>query len=207
MEAVPGVVMTQHSTGGHAPIILLRGYNLDHGTDFATFLDGVPLNLPSHAHAQGYTDTNFLIPELIGRIDFQKGPYAAAVGDFGTAGAANFDVPDTLPQSFGALEGGPFGYYHGVFGGSATRGAGRWLYGGEASHYDGPSVVPDDFNRAKGLLNSAPAMRRVDIASRSSVMARGGRRPTAIPSAHSSAATSRDSARSIRPTAAIRSVI
>ena len=85
MEAVPGVAMTQHSTGGHAPIILLRGYNLDHGTDFATFLDGVPLNLPSHAHAQGYTDTNFLIPELIGRIDFQKGPYAAAVGDFGPA--------------------------------------------------------------------------------------------------------------------------
>src|SRR5207244_3279735 len=67
MEAVPGVAMTQHSTGGHAPIILLRGYNLDHGTDFATLLDGVPLNLPSHAHAQGYTDTNFLIPELIGR--------------------------------------------------------------------------------------------------------------------------------------------
>jgi outer membrane receptor protein involved in Fe transport len=152
MEAVPGVAMTQHSTGGHAPIILLRGYNLDHGTDFATFLDGVPLNLPSHAHAQGYTDTNFLIPELIGRIDFQKGPYAAAVGDFGTAGAANFDLPETLPQSFGELEGGPFGYYHGVFGGSATRGAGRWLYGTEASHYDGPSVVPDNFNRAKGIV-------------------------------------------------------
>jgi hypothetical protein len=152
MEAVPGVAMTQHSTGGHAPIILLRGYNLDHGTDFATFLDGVPLNLPSHAHAQGYTDTNFLIPELIGRIDFQKGPYAAAVGDFGTAGAANFDLPETLPRPVGALQTGPFGHYHGVFGGSTTRPAGRWLYGAEASHYDGPSAVPDNFNRAKGLL-------------------------------------------------------
>jgi hypothetical protein len=152
MEAVPGVAMTQHSTGGHAPIILLRGYNLDHGTDFATFLDGVPLNLPSHAHAQGYTDTNFLIPELIGRIDFQKGPYTAAVGDFGTAGAANFDLPETLPRPVGSLQAGPFGHYHGVFGGSTTRGTARWLYGAEASHYDGPSAVPDNFNRAKGVV-------------------------------------------------------
>ncbi len=152
MEAVPGVVMTQHSTGGHAPVILLRGYNLDHGTDFATFLEGVPLNLPGHAHAQGYTDTNFLIPELIGRIDFQKGPYAAAVGDFGTAGAANFELPDTVPRPVGTIEAGPFGHLHGMFGGSLTRGSQRWLYGAEASHYDGPSVVPDNFNRAKGLL-------------------------------------------------------
>jgi outer membrane receptor protein involved in Fe transport len=152
MEAVPGVAMTQHSTGGHAPVILLRGYNLDHGTDFATFLDGVPLNLPSHAHAQGYTDTNFLIPELIGRIDFQKGPYAAAVGDFGTAGAANVDLPETLTRPIAAIEAGPFDFYHGVFGGSTTRGSARWLYGGEASHYNGPSVVPDNFNRAKGVL-------------------------------------------------------
>jgi hypothetical protein len=152
MEAVPGVAMTQHSTGGHAPIILLRGYNLDHGTDFATFLDGVPLNLPSHAHAQGYTDTNFLIPELIGRIDFQKGPYAAAVGDFGTAGAANIELPETLPRSFGTFETGPYDFYHGVAGGSTTRGSRRWLYAGEASHYDGPSVVADNFNRAKGVL-------------------------------------------------------
>jgi hypothetical protein len=167
MEAVPGVAMTQHSTGGHAPIILLRGYNLDHGTDFATFLDGVPLNLPSHAHAQGYTDTNFLIPELIGRIDFQKGPYAAAVGDFGTAGSANIDLPDALPQSFGTFESGQHHFFHGVTGGSTTRGSGRWLYGAEGSHYDGPSVVPDDFNRAKAMLQftNGDAMRgyRVSI--------------------------------------------
>jgi hypothetical protein len=161
IEAIPGVVMTQHSTGGHAPIILLRGYNLDHGTDFATFVDGVPLNLPSHAHAQGYTDTNFLIPELIGRIDFQKGPYAAAVGDFGTAGSANIELPDTLPESFAAVAGGEHNFFHGVAGGSAVRGSGRWLFGAEASHYDGPSVVPDDFNRLKGVLqfSSGDAMR------------------------------------------------
>ena len=161
IEAVPGVAMTQHSTGGHAPIILLRGYNLDHGTDFATFLDGVPLNLPSHAHAQGYTDTNFLIPELIGRIDFQKGPYAATVGDFGTAGSANIDLPDVVPQPFAAFEAGPHNFVRGLAAGSATHGSRQWLYGLEGSHYDGPSVVPDDFNRAKAVLQfgSGDAMR------------------------------------------------
>jgi hypothetical protein len=152
MEAVPGVAMTQHSTGGHAPIILLRGYNLDHGTDFATFVEGVPINLPSHAHAQGYTDTNFLITDLIERIDFQKGPYAAGVGDFGTAGSANLAFPQTLSHPFATFEMGPHQYYRGEAGGSIDRQGRHWLYAGEFNHYDGPSVVPDDFNRAKGLL-------------------------------------------------------
>jgi hypothetical protein len=153
MEAVPGVAMTQHSTGGHAPIILLRGYNLDHGTDFATFVEGVPLNLPSHAHAQGYSDTNFLITDLIERIDFQKGPYAASVGDFATAGAANIAMPQSLPHPFATVEIGPNAFYRGAGGGSIERGDGQhWLYAGEVSHYDGPSVVSDDFNKAKGLL-------------------------------------------------------
>ena len=152
MEVVPGVAMTQHSTGGHAPIILLRGYNLDHGTDFATFLEGVPLNLPSHAHAQGYTDLNFLINDVVGRIDFQKGPYAAAVGDFGTAGAANIELADTVAEPFGSFETGPNNFVEALAGGSSVRAASRWLYAAEASHYDGPSVVPDDFRRAKGVL-------------------------------------------------------
>ena len=155
MEAVPGVAMTQHSTGGHAPIILLRGYNLDHGTDFATFFAGVPLNLPSHAHAQGYTDTNFLITDLIGRIDFQKGPYAAAVGDFGTAGSADIDLPRTIDSPIVTLEIGPHAFYHGVAAASVERGDSRWLFGAEANHYDGPSVVPDDFNRVKGVMRYA----------------------------------------------------
>jgi hypothetical protein len=148
MEAVPGIVMTQHSTGGHAPIILLRGYNLDHGTDFATFVEGVPINLPSHAHAQGYSDLNFLITELIDRIDFQKGPYAAHVGDFGTAGSANVALPSTVAHPFASVEVGPHHFYRGV----GAGGTSRWLYAGELSHYDGPSVVPDNFNRAKGVL-------------------------------------------------------
>jgi hypothetical protein len=152
IEVVPGVAMTQHSTGGHAPIILLRGYNLDHGTDFATFLEGVPLNLPSHGHAQGYTDLNFLVTEAIDRIDFQKGPYSAAVGDFSTAGAANIELADTVPRPFGAFETGPNAFFHGVGGASVTRGRRRFLVAGEAGHYDGPSVVPDDFLRAKGLF-------------------------------------------------------
>ncbi|MGC4083616.1 MAG: TonB-dependent receptor plug domain-containing protein [Vicinamibacterales bacterium] len=110
IEAVPGVAMTQHSSGGHAPIILLRGYNLDHGTDFATALEGAPLNLPSHAHAQGYTDTNFLIEDVVGRIEFQKGPYSARTGNFSTAGSANIELAETLERPVLRVEGGGNGF-------------------------------------------------------------------------------------------------
>src|SRR5579863_7894922 len=89
LETVPGMVVTQHSGDGKANQYFLRGFNLDHGTDFAFSVDGVPVNLPSHAHGQGYSDLNFLIPELIESIDYEKGPFYAEVGDFSGAGAAN----------------------------------------------------------------------------------------------------------------------
>ena len=89
METVPGLVATQHSGNGKANQYYLRGFNLDHGTDFATFVDGVPINLPTHAHGQGYTDLNFLIPELVDQIHYRKGPYYADVGDFGSVGSAH----------------------------------------------------------------------------------------------------------------------
>ena len=88
LELVPGLIITQHSGAGKANQYFLRGFNLDHGTDFATTLDGVPLNLRTHAHGQGYTDLNFLIPELVQRVDYFKGPYFAEKGDFASAGAA-----------------------------------------------------------------------------------------------------------------------
>ncbi|HTL92610.1 MAG TPA: Plug domain-containing protein, partial [Steroidobacteraceae bacterium] len=89
LEVVPGLVVAQHSGDGKANQYFLRGFNLDHGTDFATSVDGVPVNMPTHAHGQGYSDLNFLIPELIERIDYRKGVYYAEQGDFSAAGAAD----------------------------------------------------------------------------------------------------------------------
>jgi hypothetical protein len=152
LEAVPGVAMTQHSTGGHAPIILLRGYNLDHGTDFATSLEGVPINLPSHAHAQGYTDLNFLMTELIDRLTFDKGPYRASVGDFGTAGSSNIELKNAVDAPTVTLEAGSFGQARLMADASRPMAGGTLLAGIDLSHTDGPSTRPDDFRRTRGLL-------------------------------------------------------
>src|SRR3954467_4852809 len=89
LEYIPGLVITQHSGDGKANQYFLRGFNLDHGTDFATWIDGMPANMVSHAHGQGYTDLNWLLPELVDRIAYQKGPYYASEGDFSSAGAAH----------------------------------------------------------------------------------------------------------------------
>ena len=89
LEVVPGLIVTQHSGDGKANQYFLRGFNLDHGTDLATSVDGVPVNMPTHAHGQGYTDVNFVIPELVQSIDYHKGTYFADSGDFSAAGAVN----------------------------------------------------------------------------------------------------------------------
>ncbi|MBC7706251.1 MAG: Plug domain-containing protein, partial [Rhodoferax sp.] len=94
LEFVPGLIVTQHSGDGKANQYFLRGFNLDHGTDFATFVDGMPVNMPTHAHGQGYSDLNFLIPELVQRIDYRKGPYFAEEGDFASAGSARLKLYD-----------------------------------------------------------------------------------------------------------------
>ena len=152
LEAVPGVIITQHAGGGKANQYFLRGFNLDHGTDFAVFLDGMPLNLPSHAHGEGYSDLNTVIPELVERLDYEKGPYYADVGNFGSVGAAHLAFAQTLPQNFVSLEAGAYGFERGVFGLSDTFGPGRLLVGGEAAHDDGPWTHPDDYTKLNGLL-------------------------------------------------------
>jgi outer membrane cobalamin receptor len=91
LETVPGVVISQHSGEGKANQYYVRGFNLDHGTDFATTVAGVPVNMPTHGHGHGYSDLNFLIPELVSGIQFSKGPYFAEQGDFATAGAATIN--------------------------------------------------------------------------------------------------------------------
>jgi outer membrane receptor for ferrienterochelin and colicin len=98
LEFVPGLAVTQHSGDGKANQYFLRGFNLDHGTDFATFVDGMPVNMRSHAHGQGYSDLNFVVPELVRKIDYRKGPYAAGDGDFASAGSARIGLADAVPD-------------------------------------------------------------------------------------------------------------
>ena len=138
MEAVPGVIITQHAGGGKANQYFLRGFNLDHGTDIAIFLDDMPLNLPSHAHGEGYSDMNTVIPEFVQRVDYEKGPYYADVGNFSSAGSAHVEFFKTLPENFFQVEGGMYGYGRAVFGVSQKLGSGNLLYGGEAYHDNGP---------------------------------------------------------------------
>jgi outer membrane receptor protein involved in Fe transport len=152
LETVPGVIITQHAGGGKANQYFTRGFNLDHGTDFGIDLDGMPINLPSHAHGQGYADLNGVIPELIDRLDFEKGPYYAANGDFSTVGAAHLVYADTLPADTLKVEGGTDGYTRVLFTGSTPAGSGNLLEGFEAYHENGPWVVPDDYTRYNGVL-------------------------------------------------------
>jgi len=152
LEAVPGLIITQHAGGGKANQYFLRGFNLDHGTDMAMFLDDMPLNLPSHAHGEGYSDMNIVIPELVQRVNFEKGPYYADVGDFGSAGAAHLEFFKTLPENFFEVEGGMYGYARAVFGVSQKLGSGTLLYGGEGYYDDGPWKHPDAFAKFNGLL-------------------------------------------------------
>jgi len=169
LEAVPGVIITQHAGGGKASQYFLRGFNLDHGTDFALFLDGMPLNLPSHAHGEGYADMNTVIPEFVQRVDYAKGPYYADVGNYGSAGSAHLAFYRSLPRDFITVEGGMFGYARGVFGLSQTLGPGTLLWGGEAYHDDGPWVHGDDYAKFNGLVTYSQG----DDANGLSVTARG----------------------------------
>ncbi|HTW32140.1 MAG TPA: carboxypeptidase regulatory-like domain-containing protein, partial [Candidatus Sulfotelmatobacter sp.] len=153
LETVPGVIITQHAGGGKANQYFLRGFNLDHGTDFAVFLDDMPLNLPSHAHGEGYADMNIVIPELVQRVNYEKGPYYADVGDYGSAGSAHLEFYKTLPENFFQVEGGMYGYERAVFGVSEKVGSGNLLFGGEFYHDDGPWTHSDNYSKVNGLLS------------------------------------------------------
>jgi hypothetical protein len=152
METVPGMVVTQHSGDGKANQYFLRGFNLDHGTDFAFSVDGVPVNLRTHAHGQGYSDLNFMIPELVARIDFKKGPFYAEVGDFSGSGAADIHVVSKLPQSIANAQVGMFGFVRALVADSPALGPGNLLYALEYNHYDGPWDLAEASNRFNGFL-------------------------------------------------------
>ncbi|MFZ5505690.1 MAG: TonB-dependent receptor, partial [Pseudomonadota bacterium] len=152
LEFVPGVIVTQHSGGGKANQYFLRGFNLDHGTDFATYIDGMPANMPTHAHGHGYTDLNWLIPELVGRIDYRKGPYYAEEGDFASAGSARLRLVDRLDYGTAEVTLGQDGHRRGLLMNSHALGAGTLLYALETSRSDGPWDNPEDFRRINGVL-------------------------------------------------------
>ena len=165
LETVPGLVVTQHSGDGKANQYFLRGYNLDHGTDFATSIDGVPVNMPTNAHGQGYADLNYLIPELVERIDYFKGPYFAQAGDFSAAGVASIRYRPRLDQNLADLTLGSFGYRRALLAGSApvmlpgSGGGAAWpnsaanvLGALELQHANGPWTVPQELHKVNGLM-------------------------------------------------------
>ena len=152
LETVPGMIVTQHSGDGKANQYFLRGFNLDHGTDFRTTVDGMPVNMPTHAHGQGYMDLNFVIPELVDHIDYKKGVSYAEEGDFATAGAANMFLADALEKNTLQTSYGEYGFFRELATGSVAAGDGKLLYGLEAGYYNGPWDLKQDANRLNGQL-------------------------------------------------------
>jgi outer membrane receptor protein involved in Fe transport len=144
LEAVPGLIAAQHSGSGKANQYFLRGFNLDHGTDFTTYIDDVPMNLRTHGHGQGYLDVNGLIAETVERIDFRKGTYRADTGDFSPAGAAFMNTVDHFSQAFVAAEGGQYGWQRFAAGGTQNAGDGSLTYIAQYQSYDGPWELPEN---------------------------------------------------------------
>jgi len=152
LETVPGVVISQHSGEGKANQYYLRGFNLDHGTDFSTTVAGLPVNMPTHGHGHGYSDLNFLIPELVSGVQFSKGPYFAEHGDFATAGAATINYANSLARPIVRLAGGGQGYARALAAASRPAGRGVVLGALEVMHNDGPWLRQDDFRKVNGVV-------------------------------------------------------
>lgn len=151
LETVPALIVTLHSGEGKANQYLLRGYNLDHGTDLETYVDAMPINQPTHAHGQGYTDLNFLIPELADGLTYTEGPYYADVGDFGAVGSVDMSLRDTIADQVSTTA-GTFDFERIFSAGSQSLGSGNLLTAVEFQHYDGPFVRPDDQRKENAVL-------------------------------------------------------
>lgn len=152
LEFVPNLIVSQHSGNGKANQYYLRGFNLDHGTDFATFVDGVPVNMRTHAHGQGYTDLNFLIPELVQEIRYKKGPYFAEVGDFASAGAAHLQLVDQLPKGIASVTFGSYDYQRYLVADSTPMADGQLLYALEVNRNNGPWENEENLKKLNGIL-------------------------------------------------------
>lgn len=165
MRLVPGLFLGQHQGGGIAEHIFFRGFDADHGSDVSVSVDDMPLNLVSHAHGQGFSDLHFLIPELVNKFDFGKGPYYADHGDFATAGYVSFQTRDVPDHSEVKLEGGQFhtGRVMAVvklLSDKALQNGESAYLAGEAAYTDGPFDAPQKFSRenlfGKYLVNLSP---------------------------------------------------
>ena len=152
LEAAPGVLVTQHSGEGKANQFFLRGFNLDHGTDLRTTIDDMPVNQRSHAHGQGWTDLNFLIPELAARLDYKKGPYSAREGDFASAGSASITYANRIARGIASVAAGHDGYRRAMTAASPEALGGNLLYALELLHKDGPFTQPEDYRKVNAVL-------------------------------------------------------
>jgi outer membrane receptor protein involved in Fe transport len=152
LETVPGVIITQHSGEGKANQYFMRGFNLDHGSDFAMTVAGAPVNMVTHAHSQGYSDLNFLIPELVAGVQYSKGPYYSDLGDFATAGSSNINYATELDRPIVHVEGGGYDFARGLFAASPKVAGGHLLGALELSKNNGPWDVPDDYKKINGVL-------------------------------------------------------
>jgi hypothetical protein len=152
LETVPGVIITQHSGEGKANQYFLRGFNLDHGSDFAMTVAGTPVNMVTHAHSQGYSDLNFLIPELVAGVQYSKGPYYADLGDFATAGASNINYATDLERPIAQVQTGSYGFGRLFLAASPRVGKGHLLTAFETSTNDGPWTVPDSYRKLNGVV-------------------------------------------------------
>ncbi|MBC7469424.1 MAG: TonB-dependent receptor [Ramlibacter sp.] len=159
LEATPGLVVSQHSGEGKANQFYLRGFNLDHGTDLRTTIDGMVVNQRSHSHGQGWTDLNFMIPELVDLLEYRKGPFYAAEGDFAAAGAVHVSYVDKLSQGIASLGVGSNGFVRSFVADSPKAGNGNLLYALELFHNDGPFVVPANYRKANGVLRYSEGTR------------------------------------------------
>ena len=156
LEDIPGLIISQHSGGGKANQYYLRGFQLDHGTNLEANLNGIPVNLGSHAHGQGYSDINYLLPELVGYIEFKKGTYFADQGDFAVAGGYNLFYRNTIaPTSEFTL--GDFGYDRFFTANTVKVGSGTLLYAAEIAHDNGSYVRADEYHRFNGALRYSQA--------------------------------------------------
>jgi hypothetical protein len=157
LETVPGLLISQHSGEGKANQYYLRGFDLDHGTDMSTSVAGMPVNLPTNAHGQGYSDLSFLIPELVSNIQYEKGPYYAQDGDFSAAGSVHVNYVHSLDQTLAKVELGQEGYRRFLAAGSMKVGDGDLLGAFELFHNNGPWVNPDDYRKYNALLRYSGA--------------------------------------------------
>lgn len=151
LETVPGMILTQHSGNGKANQMFVRGFNLDHGTDFATSVEGMPVNMRTHGHGQGYTDLNFLIPEVVDHLEYRLGNYYASIGDFGSAGGAEFTLRRLLPGPVALVETGSNGLIRTVAAASARAGPGDALAALEFKGSNGPWDVAENLRKWSGL--------------------------------------------------------